>query len=128
MPADTSKKVTIDASFLLACLVPDETTLKTKSFLDRLAAGEIHAFSSSLLPFEIGNGLVMAARRKRLTMEQAEQLYKQFLALKIDLIEINYQKCFGLANDLNLTFYDASYKLVANDSDLPLLSLDKKLV
>lgn len=127
MPADIFKKTVIDASFLLAALVPDETTLLTRGFLDRLVAGEVRVFSSGLLSLEVGNGLVMAARRKRVNWDQAEDLYKQFLALKIEMIEVNYRRCFDLAKDLELTFYDASYKFVANALDLPLLSLDKRL-
>ncbi|MDZ4209542.1 MAG: type II toxin-antitoxin system VapC family toxin [Candidatus Curtissbacteria bacterium] len=126
MPAENIKPVVVDASFILAFLLPDET-LFTEAIFDQLEKGEIQFFSIKLLPFEVLNSIKVAIKRKRLNINLANRLVKKFFALKIELLSVNYQESFSLAIKENLTVYDAGYLWLAKNKRVKLQTLDKYL-
>ena len=126
MPAENTKAIVVDASFILAFLLPDET-LFAEAVFDQLEKSEIQFFSTPLLPFEVLNSIKIAIKRKRLNVSLANRLMKKFFELKIELLPVNYQELFVLAVKKDLTVYDAGYLWLAKTKKVKLQTLDKQL-
>lgn len=126
MPAENIKSVVVDASFILAFLLPDEK-LSAEALFDQLEKSEVKFFSVKLLPFEVLNSIKIAIKRKRLKTNLANRLVRKFFALKIELLSINYKESFSLAIKENLTVYDAAYLWLAKNKKVKLQTLDKQL-
>lgn len=117
----------VDSSFVLSFLLPDERQEKVDAVFNKLQAGELSLVSTELLPFEVLNGLKMAAVRQRINLSQAAKLGGLFLDLPITLLKIDWPQCFRLAWQKKLTVYDAGYLLLSRSKRLNLLSFDKDL-
>ena len=126
MPAENTKSIVVDASFILAFLLPDEAFFAEAVF-DQLEKGEIQFFSTQLLPFEVLNSIKVAIKRKRLAINLANRLVRKFFELKIELLPVNYQESFSLAIKENLTVYDAGYLWLAKSKKVKLQTLDQQL-
>ena len=57
MGEDINGEVVVDASFILAFLLPDERVEQVDEIFYLYETGKITLFSTKLLPFEILNGL-----------------------------------------------------------------------
>ncbi|MGB7555731.1 MAG: type II toxin-antitoxin system VapC family toxin [Candidatus Korobacteraceae bacterium] len=80
--------------------------------------------------YEVGNGLVMAARRKRILLAQAEGFLARLKDLAIDAVQQMPAEILELpvlARKYSLTNYDAAYLELAMKLGLPLASTDKLL-
>ncbi len=80
--------------------------------------------------YEVGNGLVMANRRKRIALEQIEGFLTRLKGLPIDAIEQTTSEIFDLpdvARIHSLTNYDAAHLALALRFSLPLATTDSKL-
>lgn len=126
MPAENIKSVVVDASFILAFLLPDEK-LSAEALFDQLEKSEAKFFSVKLLPFEVLNSIKIAIKRKRLKINLANRLVRKFFALKIELLPVNFKESFSLAIKKNLTIYDAAYLWLAKNKKVKLQTLDKQL-
>ena len=127
MAEDISGEIVVDASFILAFLLPDERVEQADEIFDLYEDGKIDFISSVLLPFEILNGLRNSILRKRITKQQAADLAKEFFKIKISLVEIDFKQTFSLSLKENLSVYDASYVWLARLRRIPLLTLDSRL-
>ena len=119
----------VDASFMLACLIPDEMVDSVKEVFANFKAGNYIFRSSMLFPFEVLNGIKLALTRKRISDAVANQLASYFIIFLegIKLETLDLEKCWKLAQDEKMTIYDASYLALAKTNNLPLFSLDKHL-
>ena len=119
----------IDSSVALAWLLPDEQGSTADGLADRLADGA--ACAPALWPLEVGNALIAAQRRKRLTERETEQLLKTVETLPVDLDTKSTGESFAAvtacARKLGLTTYDAAYLELAQRRGLPLATLDQRL-
>lgn len=119
----------IDCSITMAWLFSDERTDATASIQDRLM------IESVLVPthwyLEVANVLMMAEKRKRISVRDSTQ----FLQL-LDSLEIISDASLGtnafsvlipLCRAHNLTSYDAAYLELALLRQLPLATLDEDL-
>ncbi len=121
--------IVLDASLALQWFLDDE--IDRKYSLDVLAGlAENRALVPILWFYEVGNGLLMAYRRKRITLDQLGG----FLVRIKDLpIEAAYQppsqilELPSLAQKYNLTNYDAAYLALAEDRQAPLATTDSSL-
>lgn len=119
----------LDSSITLSWCFSDEATPLTKSLLKKVE--EDIAYVPNLWPLELGNVLVMAAKKKRINYAQMIE----FISLLNDLnIEIDNQTCnkafheiLSLAHSEGLTTYDAAYLELAMRLGLPLATKDKQL-
>ena len=127
MGEDINGEVVVDASFILAFLLPDEGVEPVDEIFDLYEAGKITLHSTKLLPFEVLNGLRNSMLRRRITKFVASGLLSEFFRLKITFEEIEYEKMFLLSLKADLSVYDASYVFLARSKSVPLLTLDKKL-
>jgi predicted nucleic acid-binding protein len=73
----------IDSSVALAWLLPDERLGAAEALADRLEVGTPIALS--LWPLEVGNALLTARRRDRLTDRDVDRLLEVFSALPVEI-------------------------------------------
>jgi predicted nucleic acid-binding protein len=112
----------IDASAILAVLL-DEPERRP---LIRATEG-VELMAPVSLPLEVGNALVAAVRRRRLTPEQAKQAWASYSAVPVRLLDVDVARAIDTALSLGLYAYDAYVLEAARRRGLPLLTLDQQL-
>jgi len=105
----------------------DEKELKPESIIDDYIAGKINIICPSLIYFEVGNGLWSAVSKKRISETVAERLFRNFIELKIKIIDPNFIETIKNANKYKLSFYDSSYLTLAINLKAQLLTFDLEL-
>jgi hypothetical protein len=74
MPA-AIKRIVLDASVAVAWCFEDENSPFTEGVLDLLSAGT-EVLTPAIWPFELANALLLAERRKRITVAQVTALLR----------------------------------------------------
>lgn len=121
-------KVVVDASFILAKLLPDEKQkFLVSDYFERFAKEKISFFAPSLLKYEITNALRSAIAQRRLTLNLAKKILREFLKLPIDYKNIDFPEVLKLSEKMQISVYDTAYVFLAKTNKVPLLTLDKKL-
>ncbi len=119
----------IDSSVAITWCFEDEATKDTDALLSRLIYDGAHA--PSLWALEVLNVLWMAQRRGRIPLEVREKGLALLHALPIMLDAETVGQAWTITNMLaeqhNLTLYDAAYLELAQRLDLPLATLDVDL-
>jgi predicted nucleic acid-binding protein len=117
----------LDCSVAVSWLMPDESL--GLNLLDQVA--EDGAIVPSLWSLEIGNVLLIAERKKRITLEQRQKALHILteLPIVVDTMTSNHAwlETMELAERYNLTLYDASYLELSLRRSLPLATFDKAL-
>lgn len=120
----------IDASVALGWCFSDEATPTTRRLLKQLDKETAHV--PVLWFLEVGNVLLTAIRKKRLTQADATKFLSLINSLKIevdlDAATNGAHDIFLLAQAENLTTYDAAYLSLAMRLGLPLATRDKALI
>jgi predicted nucleic acid-binding protein len=120
----------IDNSVVMAWCFEDEVNRYAEVILDQLEIST--AFVPSIWALEVGNVLLVAERKKRLSQADSAR----FIALLRDLpiiieqepSEVMFGEILALARDYHLSTYDASYLDLAMRKGLPIATLDKGLI
>ncbi|MEO8523382.1 MAG: type II toxin-antitoxin system VapC family toxin [Caldimonas sp.] len=117
----------VDASISAAWFLPDEATPSTEAALQATATHEVWVPALWLL--EVGNLLLSAQRRKRITAEKRRELAAAAAALriKVDREPVPIPVMDELAARHALSAYDATYLELAIRRSLPLATLDGAL-
>ena len=117
----------VDASATLAWCFQDEATDWSRALLQRVRDGDSVRVPAHW-PTEVTNGLLVALRRKRLTLDDVRGHTSDLQQLPIEtepaLSPAAAQLIIELAIQHNLTVYDAAYLDIALRLSLPLASLD----
>ena len=120
----------VDASGALAWCFEDETDSWTDGLLERLRHGDRITVPAHW-PTEILNGLLVAARRKRIRPDQPAQFWDELVRLPVEteppLAAVQAIAILPLAEKHDLTAYDAVYLELARRRQLPLATLDTDL-
>ena len=120
-------KVVLDSSATIAWFMPDEAA--SQDLLERVATDG--AVVPSIWPLEIGNALLLAVRRGRITATHRTNALEQLALLPIEhdaeTLAHAWTTTLGLADRFRLTLYDACYVELARRRGLPLASLDRNL-
>ncbi len=121
--------VVLDASLALQWFLEDEVDRKYS--LGVLASlSEKRAMVPILWFYEVGNGLLMAYRRKRIALDQIDGFLTRLKALPIDAVQQTPSEILELpafAKEHGLTNYDAAYLAIAMKSNSPLATTDDAL-
>jgi predicted nucleic acid-binding protein len=121
--------VVLDASLALQWFLEDETDRKYS--LGVLASlSERRAVVPILWFYEVGNGLLMAYRRKRFSLDQIDGFLLRLKALPIDAAQQSPSEVLelpALAQAHGLTNYDAAYLALAIRFKLPVATTDSGL-
>lgn len=119
----------LDASLALQWFLEDESDRQySLAILDSLS--EKTAAVPILWFYEVGNGLLMAYRRKRITIDQITGFLTRLQALPIEAVAQSTSEIFGfpaLAQSSGLTNYDAAYLAIAIRLQLPMATSDSAL-
>lgn len=119
----------LDASLALRWFLEDETDRKYS--LQVLASlSEKRALVPILWFYEVGNGLLMAQRRKRISSDQIDGFLARLRSLPIEAARqtpMDILALPSLAQRHGLTNYDAAYLGLAMQSSLPLATGDASL-
>jgi predicted nucleic acid-binding protein len=119
----------LDSSVALAWALPDETNPTLDPLLEGLTTHMV--LVPPIWPLEIGNVLLVAVRRGRLTAQDMAHLVREFRALPVEIDNMSNEESFKetllLARKYELTTYDSSYIELAKRRELPLATLDTKL-
>jgi predicted nucleic acid-binding protein len=123
----------VDASVALAWCFEDEKTDWSEDFLERLRRGDRINVPAHWAA-EVADGLLMAARSKRIKPDQSQLLLDQLARLPIDTEPaltfqpvVRGKEVLALAEKHGLTVYDAGYLELARRYQLPLATLDGDL-
>lgn len=123
-----AKSYVIDASVILAWLLPDEIYQKTANFILNLhGLGKLSLTAPSILPYEIINGIKTSVLRKRINQKIAFQLLGVFKKTEIKLIGPDEENILDLSIKENLSAYDSAYASLIHLKGKPLITADKKL-
>jgi predicted nucleic acid-binding protein len=119
----------LDASLALQWFLEDESGRQYG--LDVLASlSAKRAIVPMLWFYEVGNGLLMANRRKRITFDQIAGFLARLKGLPIEAASQTPDELLDLptlAQKHNLTNYDAAYLALAMSHSLPLATTDADL-
>jgi predicted nucleic acid-binding protein len=130
MKAAVSKRMVLDASVAVAWCFEDESTGFTEGVLYLLSSGS-EVLTPAIWPFEVANALLVAERRKRITVAQVTALLRRMAQLPISVDPVQpstaFNQILSVARQNNLTEYDAAYVELALREALPLATLDNKL-
>jgi predicted nucleic acid-binding protein len=121
----------VDPSVALAWLLPDETNARADAIRVAVENG-----ADAWIPvhwwLEIGNGLLMAERRGRITAEQVAQALSLVNALPFEEDEETAEqipvRTLVLARKHGLTIYDAAYLELAQRRGAILATFDEQLL
>lgn len=116
----------LDCSITMAWCFEDESTAYTQSALDALE--HTKAIAPALWHIEIGNVLLMAERKRRLSLAEALQFLTFLGELPIMTRphdETPISTVLTLARQTKLTMYDALYLALAMKESLPIATIDK---
>lgn len=116
----------IDCSFIMSILLPDESSARSQLILE---SGRYIPWVPFLWTIEVGNVLLSAVRRKRISVEVQNLLLVNIedLAFKFDTHPCDLKDLVDLATQYSLTAYDAVYLELALRTGLPLATLDNEL-
>jgi predicted nucleic acid-binding protein len=119
-----------DASVTLTWCFEDEAMAWTDALLGILRAGD-EATVPAHWPVEVANAILIAIRRGRISRDKANRFLVDLRALPIRIDtesgETAFDQTFKLAEQYNLTIYDAAYLELAIREGLPLATLDDEL-
>jgi predicted nucleic acid-binding protein len=129
MMAPTSRLVVVDASVVLKWLFDGEECVSQAVALrdDFYLREAIHVVAPQLLAYELANGIVVAARKKRISPDKATEAMSDLLALSVELREIEPLLSLELAFRYDLSAYDAAYLALARSEKCELWTGDKAL-
>lgn len=119
----------LDASLTLQWFLEDETD-RAYSLGVLSSLSEKRALVPLLWFYEVGNGLLMAYRRKRITLDQIDGFLTRLKTLPIDAAQQTPSEILELpmiARTHGLTNYDAAYLAIAMKSSSPLATTDSAL-
>lgn len=117
----------VDASVSAAWFLPDEATPSTEAALQATALQDVWVPALWLL--EMGNLLLRAQRRKRISAEKRRELAAAAgaLRIKVDRQPVSISELDELAAAHGLSAYDAAYLELALRRGLPLATQDDAL-
>lgn len=119
----------LDASVVLAWLLPDERSDAAEQIIQRVA--NQRPCAPSLLLLEVGNALLQAERRSRLSTTTRLELLDAFTSMPIALEPLGAEAMLdasALAVSHSLTVYDACYLQLALTRNCALATFDEGLV
>jgi len=118
--------IVMDASIALANVMPDEESPYAEAVLDRLE--DEPALAPTLWLYEVASALRLGQIRNRITQEFADTVVAQVKELHIEFEHPDGLQLMRLSRQTGLTVYDASYLALCLQHQLPLASLDRRLV
>lgn len=128
----TAVPVVVDASVAAAWLLPDECSETAEDWFAQACADEGRFWAPALWCWEVGNLLLMAARRGRIAPGAVEAGLDLLLSTRVAIEDAptpeQRRETLRLARESGLTFYDAAYLELAKRRSAQLASRDRQLI
>jgi len=125
-----SARFVVDNSIVMSWCFEDEENDYSVAVLESLETGD--AFVPAIWPLDVGNVLLVAERKKRLSQASVVRFLALLAGLPItveqETPERMLKEIISLAREHGLSTYDASYLDLAMRLDLPLSTQDAILV
>jgi len=122
----------LDASAAMALFLQEDEGIQIEEILNELISSNGQIFVPALFWYEVGNTLVSAKNRKRITIEELRGIEIDLAELPIitDPLPNSSTRIHirEIALSKKLTFYDAAYVELSFRLQLPLKSFDKKII
>lgn len=118
------EKVVLDASIIIKSVLPGEDDKNVLSIFKNFSAKETEIILPSLWVYEVGNVL-----QRALSMGDFEEKFKFLLSLPFENYNFNGSQNLTIgkfAKTYGVTFYDASYHMLAIFEDAAFITADKK--
>jgi predicted nucleic acid-binding protein len=115
--------IVIDTSALLAVLLNES---HKPAIIEATKGHDLQAPAS--LDGEVGNALSNMFKHDRITLAQAQQAIAQFNMIPIRRTPLRIDKALQWAHSYNMYAYDAYMLDCAQQYNMPLLGLDKRLI
>jgi predicted nucleic acid-binding protein len=117
----------LDCSVTMAWIFDDEDDPRAAAVRDRLG-GDV-ALAPSIWPLEVGNALLVAERRERVSRAEALRFLEVLRQLPIDVdvteAMVALDRALQIARETGVSAYDASYLELAARFGVPLATLDR---
>ena len=121
----------MDASVIAKWVLPGEPYQENAVRLkDEYVSGAVGLSSLCFVIKEVASALWKAIKQDRISEKDARDALTALDDLKIELHELSWaqtSKALGIACELGLTVYDASYVYLSEEMGLPLITADKTL-
>lgn len=121
----------LDASVVLTWCFPHENAAMAQHVADMFKRGDT-AVAPSFWPHEVLNALLAGEKRKRISKELIRSFLDDLVTLPVVLEQfptgIVFDRIQHISREHGLTAYDAAYLDLAQDSGLPLATLDEHLL
>jgi predicted nucleic acid-binding protein len=121
----------LDASVVLTWCFPDKNAAMAQHVAGMFKRGDT-ALAPSFWPHEVLNALLAGEKRKRISRELIRSFLDDLATLPVALEQfpagIVFERIQHVSREHDLTAYDAAYLDLAQDSGLPLATLDEHLL
>lgn len=121
--------VVLDASVLLAVILPDERSDEGAALLEAAAAARLTLVVPPMAPAEVCNGVAVALARGRLTRAEAREVLGVFdeLSIDVEVPRLSLVELLDLALAESISVYDATYLALTLQEGAQLSTLDAAL-
>lgn len=116
----------LDASVIIKWFIEEEGSDRADKYLQAYKNRQFSILVPTLLFYELGNILLA----KKATAKQAGQIMQDLHALNLTKTDIGYEsfrKVFQNADELQITYYDASYLTLMQKESCEFVTADRKL-
>ena len=116
-------KIVLDTSIVIALLASDEE----RAPILKKIRGKTLVCSESVTP-EVGNAVSAMLKRRRITREQGVAIIDGFERLPLSLVPYNLTRAIELCHAHNIYAYDAYVLECAERLQIPLITLDERMI
>jgi predicted nucleic acid-binding protein len=116
-------EIVIDTSAVIAVILNEAS----KPILITQTVGA-ELFAPTSLHWEIANAFSAMLKRKRITLEQAQQAIDAYQQIPLRFIDVDLSHALALSAQLDIYAYDAYILACAIQQQCPMLTLDSGLV
>ncbi len=116
-------RIVVDTSTIIAVIVGEPE----KARLIELTR-DATVVAPPSIDWEVGNAFSAMLKRSRITLEQAIEAIEVYQEISLEIVDINLKEAVRLAGKHNIYAYDAYFLQCAVEYNLPLISLDQKMM
>lgn len=121
-------KLTLDSSVIAKLFIDEKDTKNAMSLMEKSIENGGELIASELILYEVGNTIWKHIRKK---MIDGQEYLRQLFFLNIDYLPLNQDiacQTIALAQEYDITYYDAVHVMLAKSNEKPLVTEDKELL
>ncbi len=121
-------KLTLDSSVIAKLFIDEKDTKNAVSLMEKSIEDGAELIASELILYEVGNTIWKHIRKKK---TDGQEYIRQLFFLNIDYLPPNQDtacQTIALAQEQDITYYDAVHVILAKNNETPLVTEDKELL